>query len=84
MPSSILERHEARVKFVLGLLEKNLLRRKDIKTKWLIEGFPESMFNASFALLRNRGYVTKKFPDEYLSPYTITETGKRYLNGIRA
>jgi len=84
MPSIILDRHQKRATFILGLLEKKSCRRKDIKTKWLIQGFPESMFNSMFDWLRKRGYIMKELPQKHTSPYLITESGREHLKGLRA
>lgn len=86
MPSTVVERYEKQVKYLLGLLEQNPegFRRKDLKTKWLIKGFPEPKFNSILVSLRNRGYVIKSDLSYKLSPYVITEAGRQYLRGLRA
>ena len=82
---SVAERHEHRVKFILGLLEENPkgLRRKQLKIRWTTSGICESGFNKTIVWLRQRRYI-KKASEFSLSPYVITEAGRKYLNGLRA
>lgn len=81
------EIREVKAKFILSLLEKTSegLRRKELLQKWKKSGlFADSVFHGALSRLKNRGYVAKKEPYIYTSPYVITEAGKQYLKGLRA
>jgi len=83
--SSRIDRREFRIKYILGLLEDNPdgLRHKEIKVRWMTSGFPEGNFYTIFHWLVERGYI-KKRDGKHLSPYVLTEAGKKHLNGLRA
>lgn len=81
---SLFDRHTERTIKLLDALSKEPLRRKDMVFLWLGTKGTTSSFNDRLSWLKVKGYVRKQDPSTNISPYVITVTGKKYLEGLKA
>jgi predicted transcriptional regulator len=79
------EKHEARLKALLEHLnEKGAQRHVALMRVWIQHNGTLASFTSALNWLKHKGYVQKKDKNDKTSPYEITESGKKYLEGIKA
>ena len=78
------EKHETRIRALLEHLSaKGAQRHGELMRVWMQHNGTLGSFNNAMNWLKRKGYVKKK-DVENISPYEITENGKKYLEGLRA
>jgi predicted transcriptional regulator len=79
------EKHEIRLKALLEHLSAHGTQRHgDLTRVWMQHNGTLGSFRNAVNWLKRKGYVQKKDKGNKTSPYEITESGKKYLEGLRA
>lgn len=79
------EKHEVRLKALLEQLStKGAQRHVDLMRVWMQHNGTIVSFAGAVNWLKRKGYIEKKDEADKKSPYEITETGKKYLEGLKA
>jgi predicted transcriptional regulator len=79
------EKHETRIRALLEHLSaKGAQRHKELMRVWMEHNGTLGSFNNVVRWLKHKNYIKKSEKDDNLSPYEITDAGRKYLEGLRA
>jgi len=84
MPDDYFVRHQKRIMKVLEALEKKPLRHKEILALWLPTGASLDQLSRALRWMKAKGYIRKTDETKRRSPYEITPSGRKYLEGLKA